>query len=149
VNRRSRHVATARALLPALTLPALPLLALTPLALTLLVSGCGQAPAAAPAAPVTAAAVTGADGVQRITVTGDDALQFTPSTVTAHRGRLVITFTVVGSSPHTLGVEDLDAETGNVNAHTSRTLTVDLTAAGDYELECDYHPLMRGRLVVS
>jgi plastocyanin len=115
-----------------------------------LLAGCAATPGPAaavspPAAEV--AATTGADGVQRVTVTVSDALQYSPSTITARTGTLLVTF-VADASPHTLGFETLGVETGNVNPRASTTITVHLDHAGTFEFDCDYHPSMTGALIV-
>ncbi|MEV4411655.1 cupredoxin domain-containing protein [Catellatospora sp. NPDC049609] len=122
------------------------------LALTAALSGCslwgleggpdaqGAALPSLAAQPEGVVATTGADGVQRIEITVDDKLRMTPDVVTAHPGRIELTFRNIGLTPHDIALRLPTATaTGNLNGADTRTLTIDVTEPGTYPLPCLYH----------
>jgi plastocyanin len=124
-------------------------------ALTLALGGCslwgmeggpGGAGAAAPtvsSGQSAVAATPGTDGVQRITITMGDDLRLHPSVVLAHPGTIEFTFHNTGAIPHDIefsaGVSGPTGGTGNLNAGTSATVRVSVSAPGDYPFPCVYH----------
>lgn len=135
------------------------------LALTLLLTGCSlwgpeggpgggtgaTGPANPPAArPVTA--VTGPDGVQRITIQATDTLQFQPSLIRAHPGVIDITVHNTGVTPHTFTLPALPtAGIDNLNGGQTRTIHLTITRPGHYAFQCAYHATngMHGELDIS
>ena len=114
-------------------------------------TGCGGANGSAPNPPTAtpAVAVRGPDGVQHVTVDGTDALQFVPNVIDAKVGTIEITMKVTGQTPHTLTFDSLHQDTGYVAGNSSGTLKIKITKAGVYHFDCDYHPYMTGKLVVT
>jgi plastocyanin len=111
--------------------------------------GWGQA---VPGTTVTEAAavdtVIGEDGVQRVTITVDDRLRFSPAVVRARMGTIEFTIRNAGGTPHTFGVgtDRLD----NINGGKTRTLRITVDRPGQYPYPCAYHIStgMKGRLEV-
>jgi plastocyanin len=87
----------------------------------------------------TGTAKAGADGVQTITVTGDERMRFTPNVIKAHTGKLRITLRTTGQTPHDLQVEKPRATTGMVAKGRSASVEVELSAPGRYDFVCTYH----------
>jgi plastocyanin len=128
------------------------------IALTLTLGGCSMwgmegGPGGAGAADPTVSsgqsavpATPGADGVQRITITMGDDLRLHPSVVLAHPGTIEFTFHNTGAIPHDIEFSASAASTagptggtGNLNAGTSATVRVSVSAPGDYPFPCIYH----------
>ena len=103
----------------------------------------------------TATAKVAADGVQEITVVGNQQFRFVPSTVRAKPGPLRIVLTTSGGTPHDLLLERVAADgsgpnTGLVGAGERRQITVDLKP-GRYPFICTLHTRLHmvGTVVVS
>ncbi|MDQ6649916.1 MAG: cupredoxin domain-containing protein [Actinomycetota bacterium] len=96
-------------------------------------------------------ATLGPDGVQQVSIDGNDKLRFVPSVIQARTGRLAITLHNAGQTNHILGIDVLGADTGNVGGGSSKTVSFTVTTPGSYEFVCSYHrdAGMLGRLVVS
>lgn len=106
------------------------------------VSGCGFIGAhntSTHGADRTATARTVADGVQTITVIGNERMRFVPNVIKAHTGRLRIVLKVTGNTPHNLQVTRLHANTGMVQKGKPGSVTVDLSRPGRYDFVCTYH----------
>jgi plastocyanin len=116
------------------------LLVLSVLSAVLLASGCSSdaRDIAAPAPSTTGTAVAGGDGVQTITVTGDDQMRFQPSVIKAKPGKLRITLRTIGGTPHDLQVQPSKINTGLVAKGQERSLDVTL-ASGRYDFICTFH----------
>jgi plastocyanin len=131
------------------------------IAAALAVAGCGgsSAPSSSAAqtpathAPATSAPAGSASG-QQVTITGTNALRFTPMTVRVHAGKVRITLMDMGAYPHNIVIPKLGV--------TSRTVTGDLGGGrvaftvtfahpGRYPFHCQYHASsgMVGVFVVS
>ncbi len=109
--------------------------------------------ARAPQETATASATVAADGVQEITVVGNQQFRFVPSTVRAKPGPLRIILTTPSGTPHDLlveGISDAGASTGLVAAGEKRRITVDLQP-GRYRFVCTLHTRLHmvGTIVVS
>jgi plastocyanin len=136
------------------------------MAAALAVAGCGgsstpsssaaQTPAThAPAthAPVTHAPASSAAG-QRVTITGTNALRFTPMTVHVHTGKVRITLKDMGAYPHDIVIPELKVTSRTVTGDPGGaqvTFTVTFAHAGRYAFHCQYHASagMTGVFVVS
>lgn len=116
------------------------------LGVALAAGGCGFAGAhgsgvhgASSAGDRVGTATTGSNGVQHITVKGDENMQFTPNVIKAHPGKLTITLVTTGATPHDLQVTKLHANTGMVKKGKPGEVEVDLSSAGRYDFVCTYH----------
>lgn len=111
--------------------------------------GAGIAPPVT-SSPAAVTAVVGADGVQRVEVTVDDDLRFSPSVVRAKPGTIEFTFRNVGVTPHDVRVLG-DLTSGNINGGEVATVRVTVERPGTYPFPCLYHASsgMRGTLEVS
>lgn len=85
-----------------------------------------------------ASAAAGPDGVQAITVTGDDQLRYEPSVIKAKPGKLRITLRTIGGTPHDLEVRPAKINTGLVSRNQERTIEVTLSR-GRYDFVCTFH----------
>lgn len=97
---------------------------------------------------------TDARGVQQVTLHATDSFRFSPSTVTAHTGRLRITFVDDGSYPHNISFPTMHLTSSTVSGNPGQdttTLTVALPRAGTYSFFCTYHSSagMKGQIKVS
>lgn len=112
-----------------------------------------SAPSATPAAATVA--TVGPDGVQRVAITVDDDLRFTPSVVRARPGNIEFTFTNAGATPHDIELSQPASgpalATGNLNGGQASTIRVTIEQPGDYPYPCRYHVSsgMTGTLRVS
>lgn len=100
----------------------------------------------------TVTATTGADGVQTVTLDGNDELRFVPSTVKARVGKLRLTLKTVGNTPHDFLADNIPGgRIGTVNAGDSQSTTMTLGSPGTYRFVCTFHEQagMVGKLVVS
>ena len=93
---------------------------------------------AGPAPTTTGTAAPGTDGVQTITVTGNDQMRFSPAVIKAKPGKLRITLRTTGSTPHDLEVEPSKINTGLVGKGQEKSIDVTL-AAGRYDFICTFH----------
>lgn len=106
------------------------------------VSGCGFIGAHNPSthsSDQTGTARTLADGVQTITVIGNERMRFVPDVIKARTGRLRIVLKTTGNTPHNLQVTRLHANTGMVQKGKPGSVTVDLRRPGRYDFVCTYH----------
>jgi len=85
-----------------------------------------------------ASATVGSDGVQAITVTGDDQLRYEPSVIKAKPGTLRITLRTIGGTPHDLEVRPAKINTGLVSRDQERSIEVTLSR-GRYDFVCTFH----------
>ncbi|MFG1920445.1 cupredoxin domain-containing protein [Cryptosporangium sp. NPDC048952] len=85
-----------------------------------------------------ATATAGADGVQTVTVTGDDQLRYEPSVIKAKPGKLRITLRTIGGTPHDLEVRPAKINTGLVSKDQERSVEVTLSR-GRYDFVCTFH----------
>ncbi|GAA0263858.1 hypothetical protein GCM10009539_57510 [Cryptosporangium japonicum] len=85
-----------------------------------------------------ASATAGADGIQTITVTGDDQLRYEPSVIRAKPGKLRITLRTIGGTPHDLEVRPAKINTGLVSKDQERSIEVTLSR-GRYDFVCTFH----------
>ena len=69
---------------------------------------------------------------------------FRPTTFTVTPGT-VVTWTNEDSAPHTATGDDFD--TGRMNRGDSASVTFD--TPGEYDYKCEYHPSMKGQVIVS
>lgn len=131
------------------------------IAAALAVAGCGgssapsssaaQAPAAhAPATPAPASSASG----QQVTITGTNALRFTPMTVHVHTGKVRVTLKDMGAYPHNIVIPGLKVTSRTVTGDpggAQDTFTVTFAHAGRYPFHCQYHASagMTGVFVVS
>ncbi|GAA3386912.1 hypothetical protein GCM10020369_27400 [Cryptosporangium minutisporangium] len=100
----------------------------------------GGGPAGDPSeSPTTMASATvGANGMQEITVTGDDQLRYEPSVIKAKPGKLRITLRTTGGTPHDLEVRPVKINTGLVSKDQERSIEVTLSR-GRYDFVCTFH----------
>ena len=122
------------------------------LALAVGAAGCsGGGVASAPQDTRAVVATLGPDGVQHVSVDGNDKLRFVPSVIQAKTGKLAVTLHNAGQTNHILGIDAWMADTGNVGGGSSKTVTFTVTTPGTYTFVCSYHrdAGMVGRLVVS
>lgn len=115
--------------------------------------GCSRESPRARERPREAAVATaspGADGVQRVTVTGDDSFRFSPATIYAKPGRIAISLHDSGSTPHDMVFRLFGAGVPNVEAGKTRTAVFTVAEPGTYAFSCSYHQDfgMTGKLVV-
>lgn len=111
--------------------------------------GHGRARPSSSAAPESVTdAIVGADGVQRVTVTADDRLRFSPSAVRARTGTIEFTIRNAGGAPHAFGVGS--ARVDNLNGGETATVRVTVNKPGEYPYPCVYHASsgMQGTLEV-
>lgn len=96
-------------------------------------------------------ATAGPDGVQTITVTGNERMRFSPNVIKAHPGRLKITLKTTGPTPHDLTIRKFQATTGMVQQGGQGSVEVNLPAKGSYDFVCTYHEKlgMTGQIRVS
>jgi len=121
-------------------------------ALAVALSGCSSGGvASSPQDTRAAVASMGPDGVQQVSIDGNDKLRFVPSVIQAKTGKLAVTLHNAGQTNHILGFDALGADTGNVGGGSSKTVTFTVTTPGTYTFVCSYHrdAGMVGRLVVS
>jgi plastocyanin len=114
------------------------------LSAVLLVAGCSggpeseAGPANRPQPTTIGTPAPGADGVQSITVTGDDSMRFNPSIIKAKPGKLRITLHTIGGTPHDLEVRPAKINTGLVAKGQQKSIEVTL-ASGRYDFVCTFH----------
>jgi plastocyanin len=126
------------------------------IAAALAVAGCGgsSAPSSSAAqAPATHAPAGSASG-QQVTITGTNALRFTPMTVHVHTGKVRITLKDMGAYPHDIVIPELKVTSRTVTGDPGGaqvTFTVTFAHAGRYPFHCQYHASagMTGVFVVS
>jgi plastocyanin len=110
-------------------------------------AGCGSVSSSGSAGAASAAG-------QRVTIEGNNSLQFTPMTVHVHAGTVRIALKDMGAYPHNLVIPSLHATsptvTGDPGGATAR-FTVNFPHAGRYPFHCQYHQSagMTGVFVVS
>lgn len=116
-------------------------------------AGCSRVSPRAREQPQDAVAATaspGSDGVQRITLTGDDKFRFRPATIYAKPGRIAISLHDSGRTPHDLVFTAFPAGVPNVDTGKTRTGVFTVTKPGTYAFSCSYHASfgMTGKLIV-
>ena len=116
-----------------------------------LIVGCSSH-SAPPKGGSTATVTTGADGVQHVTIVGDDKDMFVPSTFTVHPGQVDVTLRVAGSIPHDLRFTG--ALTASIPVITAgKTASVEFTVdkPGRYPFICTLHQAlgMTGTMIVE
>lgn|SRR5689334_4256896 len=79
------------------------------------------------------------NGVQHVTVTGNEQFRFSPAVINAKVGTLQVTLKTVGPTPHDLEIEPFKANTGVVSTGASRSVTVTFSAPGSYRFVCTFH----------
>lgn len=109
-----------------------------------------SAQARAPVHTETATATVGPDGVQEVTVTGNERFRFVPSTIKAHPGALRIVLMNSGTTPHDLAVEGTGQGTGLVAGGERAQITVNLKP-GRYRFVCTLHIRlhMMGTIIIA
>jgi plastocyanin len=126
------------------------------------VAGCGgsAAPTAGSPAPAGGAASSSpassgsAAGGQAVTITGNNALRFSPMTVHVHTGKVQITLKDMGAYPHNIVIPSLKVTSATVTGDPGglqKTFTVTFPHPGRYAFRCQYHASsgMVGVFVVS
>jgi plastocyanin len=126
------------------------------IAAALAVAGCGgsSAPSASAAQTPTTHAPAGSASGQQVTITGTNALRFTPMTVHVHTGKVRITLKDMGAYPHDIVIPELKVTSRTVTGDPGGaqvTFTVTFAHAGRYAFHCQYHASagMTGVFVVS
>jgi plastocyanin len=118
------------------------------LVLPAVLAGCGEEPAAPPAAagPGVGTVTTAADGVQEITLQTQDDYVFTPDTFTVAPG--TVRLTVVNAAKdmtHNFrftpdaGPTSIGEEIDLLTAGQEVTIEFEVTEPGDYPFECSFH----------
>jgi plastocyanin len=109
-----------------------------------------SAQARAPVHTETANAKVAADGVQEVTITGNERFRFVPSTIKARPGPLRIVLMNSGTTPHDLEVEGAGQGTGLVAGGERAQITVNLKP-GRYRFVCTLHIRlhMMGTIIVA
>jgi plastocyanin len=118
------------------------------LVLPVVLAGCGEEPAAPPAAagPDVGTVTTAADGVQEITLQTQDDYVFTPDTFTVAPG--TVRLTVVNAAKdmtHNFrftpdaGPTPIGEEIDLLTAGQEVTIEFEVTEPGDYPFECSFH----------
>jgi plastocyanin len=76
---------------------------------------------------------------------------FAPKSLTAKAGDITIDVKDTGQAPHTFTISELSADSGNINAGASATVTLKGVQAGTYKFFCKYHEAlgMTGTLTVA
>jgi plastocyanin len=130
------------------------------------IAGCGSSasPAASSSAPAGNGASSGsassspasgtAAGEQAVTITGNNALRFSPMTVHVHTGKVRITLKDMGAYPHNIVIPSLKVTSATVTGDPGglqKTFTVTFPHPGRYAFKCQYHASsgMVGVFVVS
>ena len=114
--------------------------------------GAGLQGPSAGSTPPPVDAVSGADGVQRVSVEVGDDLRFTPSVVRARPGEIEFVFHNTGSTPHDARfLVPGEPATGNLNGGQNGTVRVTVSEPGTYPFPCLYHDSsgMVGQLIVT
>jgi plastocyanin len=106
------------------------LLLLVPLAV-LLLAGCGDATSAKPAATGTAVDIA--------------SFTYKPATITVSKGAH-LRFTNEDRAAHTATADDRSFDTQGIDK--GRSAQVTFTHAGTFPYHCDFHPFMKGVVVV-
>jgi plastocyanin len=131
------------------------------MAAALAVAGCGASSTPSSSASQTRAtrapgtsAPTGSAAGQQVTITGTNALRFTPMTVHVHTGKVRITLKDMGAYPHDIVIPELKLTSRTVTGDPGGaqvTFTVTFAHAGRYAFHCQYHASagMTGVFVVS
>ena len=97
-------------------------------------------------------AVTSGGGpdAQTATVLMADSLTFVPNLVNAKVGKLTLTATNKGNTPHNLTFADKAlGKTSTISGKESGSLTLTFDKAGTYSFRCTFHEGMTGKVVVS
>jgi plastocyanin len=139
VNEKGRAVLAVLALLASVLLA------------TVLLGGCGSSGSSGAAAsgPPTAGP-TIVNGTQVFDVTGTSDLDFVPSTLLAHPGRITVRLHVQpGSATHNFALPMAGAQSGFAVPGGVTTVTFTVNSRGTYPFICTIHQRMRGTLVVS
>lgn len=112
------------------------------------VASCASPPASQGGA--TATASPGQDGLQRVTVVGNDSLRFVPSRIVARTGRIQVTLRAEGTVPHNLLVPALRQGIEHVDGGGQGSAVLTVPRPGTYRFVCSYHERagMVGELVV-
>ena len=119
----------------------------------LVVTACSGSTSGAQGA-ASAKGTTSAHGVQQVTIHATNGFRFSPSTVTAHTGKLRITLVDDGSYPHNISFPTMHLTSSTVSGNPGQdttTLTVALPRAGTYSFFCSFHSSagMKGQIKVS
>lgn len=91
--------------------------------------------------------------VKKVTITGNEALEFDPKTFTAVKGeKISVVFTITGAVPHNIKIEEFgvkDSETLVSKAGDKKTFEFTASESGSFEYICTIHPKMKGTLTVA
>jgi plastocyanin len=118
------------------------------LVLPVVLAGCGEEPAAPPAAagPEVGTVTTAADGVQEITLQTQDDYVFTPDSFTVEPGTVRLTVVNVAKDmTHNFrftpdaGPAPIGEEIDLLTAGQEVTIEFEVTEPGDYPFECTFH----------
>ena len=98
-------------------------------------------------------ASTDGSGVKKVTITGNEKLEFDPATFTATKGdKIALDFTITGSIPHNIKIEKFgvkDSDTLVSKAGDRKTVEFTASESGSFEYVCTIHPAMKGTLTVA
>lgn len=118
------------------------------------VAGCGSSGTPASTTSTASQAPSGSAAGQHVTITGTNALRFTPMTVHVHTGTVRITLKDMGAYPHNIVIPQLGVTSATVTGDPGGeqvSFTVTFAHSGRYAFHCQYHASagMVGVFVVS